>query len=96
VANYFGDNVYFTPDEKYIYTCGSDHFLGYGRVYLTSELKKVYSVHGKIIGEEKVEFNNGYRVKSCRYDNQKSKIEFVLENNSNSNDIKKVYFDIKK
>lgn len=96
-ANYFGDNVYFTPDEKYIYACGSDYFLGYGKVYLTSESKEIYSVHGKVIGEEKVEFYNDYRVRfdSCHYNDKNKKIEFEIQNVSNPNNIKKVFFDIK-
>ena len=94
--NITGANVSFTPKEKYIYLCGQNNFLGYGKVYSTLNLKEVYSVHGKNIGHEKMEYNNNYRIKSCQYNNQKNEIEFNLENTLNPNKVKKVSFKIKR
>ena len=89
-----GMNVYFTPNEGYVYFCGPNTTWMEGAVYSVPEFDNIYNVHGKIVGEERVEFYNDYRVNSCNYDERKNSVRFVLENVSDHNDTKEVYFDL--
>jgi hypothetical protein len=86
--------INFTPNEQYIYSCGLDYFLGHGRVYGVPGFNRIYNVHGKIVGEEKVEFYNDYRVESCNYDEKKNSVRFFLRNISDNHDTKEVYYDL--
>lgn len=95
VDDIFYFNLYFTPDEAYLYVCSPNNFLWTGKVFTVGDFKEVYDVHGKVIGEEKVEFYNDYRVMDdCKYDEKKERIEFNLVHIQDKNKTKKVFFDL--
>ncbi len=89
-----GNILDFTPGEKYVFSCGQDVFIGYGNVYSVPDFKEIYSVHGKVIGEEQMEYYNNYRVDSCNFEERKNAIRFHLRNVLDNQDTKDVYFDL--
>ncbi len=93
----YGDIVEFTPDEKYLYTFWEDYVLGKGSVYSVPDFKKVFSVHGEKTKDGKMEFNNDYRVVSCKYNKQGKKIEFRVVKTSarNLKNARIISFDVK-
>lgn len=94
----------FTPDEKYLFSCGRG-YVGNSNayVYLMPERKKVFDVFGRFCDgggegcENKygTEFYNDHTISSCNYDEKNNKIEFILINKNDKGDTKTIGFDLK-